>query len=143
MTEEQMKLVQDNEKFPYYMVNKYFRNTDNLCPHCDKEDLYQVANVALIKAAKTFDISRGNFSSYAGLVIMNDVRLFLRYNTTNSTYGGRYRFKLEYLDAPCKVDKDGNISCLQDFMPDPNILEDTITDGDYVRRIYIIDFGLV
>lgn len=136
MTEEQMKLVEDNSRFPYYMVNKYFSNTSNLCPYADKEDLYQVANAALVKAARTFDTSRGNFSSYAGLVIMNDIRLFLRYNTTNSTYGGRYRFKLEYLDAPYKADKNGEFSPLQDFIPDPNGLEDTIADEDYITYVY-------
>jgi len=45
----------------------------------DFEDLVQIGNIGLIKAIRSFDISRGNaFSTYAVPLIIGEIRRFLR-----------------------------------------------------------------
>mgnify|MGYP000057782702 FL=1 len=46
---------------------------------CDFEDLVQIGSIGLIKAIRSFDISRGNaFSTYAVPLIIGEIRRFLR-----------------------------------------------------------------
>lgn len=46
---------------------------------CDFEDLVQIGSIGLIKAVRSFDISRGNaFSTYAVPLIIGEIRRFLR-----------------------------------------------------------------
>lgn len=46
---------------------------------CDFEDLVQIGSIGLIKAMRSFDISRGNaFSTYAVPLIIGEIRRFLR-----------------------------------------------------------------
>ncbi|MBR0302236.1 MAG: sigma-70 family RNA polymerase sigma factor [Clostridia bacterium] len=46
---------------------------------CDLEDLIQIGLIGMLKAIKSFDISRGNaFSTYAVPMIMGEIKKFLR-----------------------------------------------------------------
>lgn len=56
MLKEQTKLVEDNHNLIYYVLNKM---------HLPDDDYYDVAAIALCKAAMTFDSERSAFSTYA------------------------------------------------------------------------------
>ncbi|MBR6917018.1 MAG: sigma-70 family RNA polymerase sigma factor, partial [Clostridia bacterium] len=46
---------------------------------CDLEDLIQIGMIGMLKAIKSFDLSRGTaFSTYAVPMIMGEIRKFLR-----------------------------------------------------------------
>ncbi len=46
---------------------------------CDLEDLIQIGMIGMLKAIRSFDVSRGNsFSTYAVPMIMGEIRKFLR-----------------------------------------------------------------
>lgn len=46
---------------------------------CDFEDLVQIGNIGLLKAIRSFEVSRGNaFSTYAVPLIIGEIRRFLR-----------------------------------------------------------------
>ncbi|MBR2734094.1 MAG: sigma-70 family RNA polymerase sigma factor [Selenomonadaceae bacterium] len=46
---------------------------------CDLEDLIQIGMIGMLKAIRSFDISRGNaFSTYAVPMIMGEIKKFLR-----------------------------------------------------------------
>lgn len=46
---------------------------------CEYEDLVQIGSIGLIKAVRSFDLSRGNaFSTYAVPLIIGEIRRFLR-----------------------------------------------------------------
>lgn len=63
------KLILDNMAFVTYIVNKYFRNTKS-----EFEDLVQIGNIGLIKAARSFDESKGfTFATYAFKSIYNTI----------------------------------------------------------------------
>lgn len=141
MTEEQMKLVQDNIRFPYYMVNKYFSNVSNLPASADKEDLYQVACVAMAKAAKKYEVNKGKFTNFAGLVIMNDIRMFLRYNAIDSSYGGRNKYYIDSLDEPVGTDKDGNVAVRAEFIPSDVDVAQDIVDEQHTAKAFKIFWG--
>jgi RNA polymerase sigma-B factor len=67
------RLVRDNQGLIHHLL-KRFRYADE--PY---EDLVQVANVGLVKAARSFDPARGaRFSTYAALVIEGELRHHLR-----------------------------------------------------------------
>ncbi len=69
------EVVTRNMHFVHYTVRQY-QNTEY-----EYDDLVQVGAVGLMKAAKTFDISKGfKFISYAGICIRNELNMHLRQN---------------------------------------------------------------
>jgi len=67
----QTRLVQRNEKFVYFYAMKYKK----FCSHLTLEDLVAEGNIALIKAARRFDPSRGvKFITYAGWYIRHHMQ---------------------------------------------------------------------
>jgi RNA polymerase sigma-B factor len=67
------RLVRDNQRLVHHLL-KRFSYADE--PY---EDLVQVANLGLVKAARAFDAGRGvRFSTYASVVIEGEVRHHLR-----------------------------------------------------------------
>lgn len=77
MTDTQQRLVEDNIPLPRFVLKKYFNNGNGL--PFEYEDMVQVGNYALCKAAKTFKPSNGfTFSTYACHVIRTQYRNELR-----------------------------------------------------------------
>ena len=76
----QTRLVQRNEKFVYFYAMKYKK----FCSHLTLEDLVAEGNIALIKAARRFDPSRGvKFITYAGWYVRHHMQRALA--NTDST----------------------------------------------------------
>lgn len=67
LTEEQKKLVTDNHNLIYYCVPSY-----------DRDELYDVAAIALCKAAATYNKDASKFTTYAIKCITNELRLYHR-----------------------------------------------------------------
>lgn len=74
-----MCLVTENTALVHYIVHKYFNKTS--CDF-DYDDYVSVGNIALVKAAKYFDESKGyKFATYASKLIYGEI---LRYQRDNS-----------------------------------------------------------
>lgn len=72
------KLIQDNIPFVYYIIHKYY-------PTFSKdEDIIQSGMVGLVKAANKFDASKGKFSTYAGVIIKNEIAKELKLRVNDS-----------------------------------------------------------
>lgn len=67
------QLVTENIRLAYYVANKY-RNTK-----LDYDDVLSSCFFGLTKAAKDFDSTKSKFSTYAVLVMHNEVRMLFRY----------------------------------------------------------------
>lgn len=67
-----IKLFNDNMKLSYYVANKY--------KNCgiDYDDLVQISMMGLWKACKTYNPELTKFSTYATMVITNEILLTLR-----------------------------------------------------------------
>ena len=69
------KLVEDNIGLVYFIIRKYYPTL------ASNEDVIQEGMVGLVKAANTFDESKGvKFSTYATMCIINTVRVWCRNN---------------------------------------------------------------
>lgn len=68
------KLVMHNLKLVIHEVLKRFAKFN-----CDKEELVAIGNIGLLKAIKTFDITKNiEFTTYATRCIDNEILMFLR-----------------------------------------------------------------
>lgn len=72
MTDEQRKLVTENHKLIFSFLNKY---------NYDPEEYYDLAAIGLCKAAKLYDESKGNFSTYAYRAMLNTINHDLLYKS--------------------------------------------------------------
>ena len=83
------KLVTDNLALVGYTVGKFMTNplTKNN-PLYDRDDLMQLGNLALFKAARSFDPSKGgSFSTYAVTAIRNEINIaFYRQSRKEDIY---------------------------------------------------------
>lgn len=104
MTTEREVLVVDNIALAHYMANKYTN------VQVEFEEIVSSAYVGLVKAALTFDFTKGYaFATYAGRVISNEILMFIR--------GERRRNKIQTISMESKI------------LPEEDItLEDTICD---------------
>lgn len=70
---EQEALIVDNRRLVYYLVKKLG------VPPSDFEDIVSIGTIGLIKAATTFDTSKGvKFASYASRCINNEIYMHFR-----------------------------------------------------------------
>lgn len=80
MNDEQKKLVEDNQKLVYFVINRYFPT------YILNEDVAQEGMLGLCKAANKYDPSTGGFSTFATHCIFNTITMFLkRENKHNKT----------------------------------------------------------
>ncbi len=63
------KLTKLNSRLIKFMIKKYFGNTA-----FKEEDLIQAANLALLLVIKKYDETKGSFSSYASLIIKQEIK---------------------------------------------------------------------
>jgi RNA polymerase sporulation-specific sigma factor len=69
-----MDIIKDNEMLVYSIINNY-TNVNN------KEDLYQVGMIGLIKAYENYDSSKGaKFSTYAYMYILGEIKKYVLEN---------------------------------------------------------------
>ena len=69
MTKEQENLVIENHNLIYWWIHKY---------NLSVEEYYDVCAIGLCKAALTFNKDKGKFSTYAGMVILNSIKMEFR-----------------------------------------------------------------
>jgi len=76
MTPEQDKLVMDNMRLVYYLFGKIHHNEFK---YSHEDDFKSEGMIGLIKAAKSFDASKGiKFATYATRCINNEFFMYLR-----------------------------------------------------------------
>jgi RNA polymerase sigma factor (sigma-70 family) len=70
-----------NEKLIWHSIHKYVGKPEVIARNngLDKDDIYQLAVMGLIKAVKAFDVDRGiKFSSFAVTAMYREVRCYIR-----------------------------------------------------------------
>lgn len=102
---EQEELVLKNRRLVYYLVNKLG------VPPSDYDDIVSIGTIGLIKAARTFNESKGTkFATYASRCIENEI--FMHYRKE------RIHANDISLDAPIKNMEGEDGSTLGDIIPD-------------------------
>lgn len=70
MTKQQ--LIEDNMKLVTYLIQKHYPT------YLSDEDIFQCGMLGLCKAADTWDETKSAFSTYAGMCILNEIRMEFR-----------------------------------------------------------------
>ncbi len=138
-------LIEHNLRLVVYIARK-FNNTG-----VDIEDLVSIGTIGLIKAVRTFDVSKNiKLATYASRCIENEILMYLRKNN-------KKRSEISF-DDPLNIDWDGNELKLSDIMgTDADIIYKNIeseVDRDLLkdamkslsrreRHILILRFGLI
>ena len=101
--EAKNELIEHNLRLVAHIIKKYYAS------YRDQEDLISIGTIGLIKAASTFNSSKGTkFATYASRCIENEILMYLRRNS---------KTKLEVsIDEPLNVDWDGNELLLSDIL---------------------------
>lgn len=72
---DRRKLIENNQRLVWYYARRY-QSRD---PVFNYEDFVQIGMVGLVKAAKTYDIEKGNtFATYASRCIINELNIAYR-----------------------------------------------------------------
>lgn len=120
--EDEEKLILENLRFVHHCVRKLVQNSN------EYEDLVSIGNIGLIKAAKTYDSSKGiKFITYAGRCIQNEIIMYFRRN--------KKYMDIAYLDDIITEDDIGNRLTIADIVSisDKN-LEDQIIERDIIEK---------
>lgn len=138
-------LIEHNLRLVVYIAKK-FTNTG-----IDIEDLISIGTIGLIKAVKTFDVSKNiKLATYASRCIENEILMYLRKNN-------KKRSEISF-DDPLNIDWDGNELRLADVLGtdedmiyknieekvDRNLLKlamRILTERE--RKILILRYGLI
>lgn len=65
-------LVENNLRLVSYVIKKYYST------HIGDDDAFQFGSIGLMRAAKTYDVSRGSFSTYAVYFIRGAIKNSIR-----------------------------------------------------------------
>lgn len=107
MTEDRTKLVEDNLRLVHWVIRHKMRVAKE-----DYEDAYQDGCVGLVKAAQTFDETKGvAFTSYAVRCIWNEIRQLRRRMSC--------KVKHEELNSNAKDDRSTDVEtqvCIRDML---------------------------
>ena len=76
LKDEQRQMVIDNEKLIYWCMHRY-----NLLQY---DDAYSILAIGLCKAAYTYSEEQGKFSTWAILLMLQEIKLDIRRNNSNS-----------------------------------------------------------
>ena len=124
MNDEQRKLVEDNHNLIYAMLHKYNLSID---------EYYDVAAIGLCKAAIMFDAEkRYLFSTYACVVMENELKLVFRHNTNGKSIP---LDKLTYYQSVIS-DSDGKEIERLSFIPDNVDVESEVMTNEVAKRVY-------
>ncbi len=107
------KLIRHNLRLVAHIIKKYYSANH------DPDDLISIGTIGLIKAASTFDYTKGNrFATYASKCVENEILMYFRAAKKNA---GEL-----YFDSPIDTDKDGNQLTLMDIVADDENVPDRI-----------------
>lgn len=79
MTEKEIKLVEENIPLALHVAKRWIEVTG-----MDRDDVISAAEYGLVKATRGFDPDRGRFSTYAGRIMENEIRMELRKHSRRS-----------------------------------------------------------
>lgn len=121
LTSTQQKMVEDNHKLIYGAAHKYKINL---------EEYYDVLAIGLCKAAMTFDETKGQFSTFAYITMLNEYNGVLRHNKTSSVIPAQnivsMNTRMASDDGDCVVE-------FGDMFPDNVDIEKDTVETDYIR----------
>lgn len=102
MQENREKLIIDNMKLVYYLVNRYYPT------YANDEDIIQIGMIGLCKAAERWDSTKAKFSTFASKIILSEIKHEFRRNSR--------RIKTVSLDAMVGGEDEENLSFI-DILP--------------------------
>lgn len=92
--EAEEKLVEHNLRLVAFVAKRY--NSTK----AEQNDLMSIGSIGLLKAVRTFDKSKANFSTYAARCIQNEILMFFRSSKKQNSEVS--------LSEPIGTDKEGN-----------------------------------
>ena len=112
------KLIEHNLRLVAYIVNKNYPEAVRGC-HQDADDLISIGTIGLIRAAETFDYTKGRrFSTYASRCIDNQIKMHFRKIKRQQSE--------VYINEPLETDSEGNTLTIADILAsNVNIEEET------------------
>ena len=112
------KLIEHNLRLVAYIVNKNYPEAVRGCQQ-DADDLISIGTIGLIRAAETFDYTKGRrFSTYASRCIDNQIKLHFRKIKRQQSE--------VYINEPLETDSEGNTLTIADILAsNVNIEEET------------------
>lgn len=126
MTAEQEKLVIENSSLVYTCYDRFVYKAAAI--HFWREDIIQEGFIGLIKAAMTYDKSKGAaFSTYAITLIQRRMFNFLRKINNDKSYSS--------LDSPLKQDENENLT-LMDTIPYVDMVDDKLELEEIKQFLY-------
>lgn len=112
------KLIEHNLRLVAYIVNKNYPEAVRGCQQ-DADDLISIGTIGLIRAAETFDYTKGRrFSTYASRYIDNQIKMHFRKIKRQQSE--------VYINEPLETDSEGNTLTIADILAsNVNIEEET------------------
>lgn len=112
-SEARNTLIIHNLRLVAYIVNKNYPDAN------DQDDLISIGTIGLIRAAETFDYSKGNhFSTYASKCIDNQIKMHFRKI--------KHQLTEVSISDPIDADSEGNALTLADICSSDINLEDEV-----------------
>ncbi len=122
-TAARSKLIEHNLRLVAHIVKKYYTASN------DSDDLISIGTIGLIKAASSFDYSKGTrFATYASRCIENEILMYFRSKKKSS---GDIFF-----EEPVDVDKEGNQLTLMDIIAEDDGIIDKIDLSIKSEQLY-------
>ncbi len=108
------KLIEHNLRLVAYIVNKNYPDSN------EQDDLISIGTIGLIRAAETFDFTKGHhFSTYASKCIDNQIKMYFRKI--------KHQLTEVSISDPIDSDAEGNALTLADICSsDINVEEDVM-----------------
>ena len=112
------KLIEHNLRLVAYIVNKNYPESVRGSQQ-DADDLISIGTIGLIRAAETFDFTKGRrFSTYASRCIDNQIKMHFRKI--------KHQQSEVYINEPLETDSEGNTLTIADILAsNVNIEEET------------------
>ena len=102
------KLIEHNLRLVAYIVNKNYPEAVRGCQQ-DADDLISIGTIGLIRAAETFDYTKGRrFSTYASRCIDNQIKMHFRKIKRQQSE--------VYINEPLETDSEGNTLTIADIL---------------------------
>lgn len=115
LNNEERKFIEENHNLIYSFLRKYAFPV---------EEYYGIAALGFIEAVKRYDPSRGAFSNFAYICMLNKVRMEMR--KVRSRNKG-----IETISLNIEWEK----SSMEDLLPAPDTVESIYLHNEYVERI--------
>ena len=129
LSSERQYLVLENQKLVYYIIRKLGINQNS----SEYEDIVSIGTIGLIKAAITFDTSKGiTFGTYASHCINNEILMY--YKKTK-----KYANNIS-LEEIIEDNGEGKNLRLEDTIENPNsnFVDDILKKEEYIKLVSIV-----